>query len=62
LRVELNNFLLDGGPPPPSVALLPDGLAVAMGAFFEIGGVPRDGFAIVGDAAEIFGDGFEPAP
>jgi hypothetical protein len=38
---------------------LPDGRAIVAGHFSEIGGVPRDGFAIVGSVEAILADGFE---
>jgi hypothetical protein len=41
------------------VVALPDGRALVAGAYTTIGGVHRDGFAVIGPAERLFMDGFD---
>jgi hypothetical protein len=45
--------------PPPAIQPLGDGRAAALWYFVALGGIPRDGFAIVGSVEAILADGFE---
>jgi hypothetical protein len=60
LRAVVGNLPTSSGQQPePSIMAIGDGRAIASWRFVQLGGIPRDGFAIVGSVEAILADGFE---
>lgn len=60
LRAVVGNLPTSSGQQPePSIMAIGDGRAIASWRFVQLGGIPRDGFAIVGSVEAIMADGFD---